>query len=106
MPDNKGLTDGEVLRGVRDLVSKGKIKWTYHVEVQMADRRLDRGQVKECLLKGNFVERPVKPNRPGPIEYAFRMRANVDGEQIDVAASLQPETHVVVITVFDPNKWS
>lgn len=103
MPQHR-LTDGEVLAGVRDLVSRGKIKWTLHAKERMAKRKYDTSQVKECLLKGRFSERPTIPNRSGPIEYVFRMYADVDGEPIEAAASFLPETQVLVITVIDPDK--
>jgi hypothetical protein len=106
MPKNQGLTDGEVLGQVRDLVRNGCLKWTLHSEERMAERGYDHEQVKECLLKGNFTERPVIPNRPGPIEYSFRMSAVVDGSSMHVGASLVPETRVVVITVMDSQHWS
>lgn len=102
MPEG-GLTDAEVLREVRALVSQGRISWTHHIEEQMAARGISKDQVKECLRTGNFEERPTVPNRPGEVEYAFRMRAKVEGEQIRVAASLVPNRRVVAITVFDPD---
>jgi hypothetical protein len=97
----KPLTDQEILDGVRDLVARGKIGWTDHVEDQMTARGYHRGQIKACLARGGFTERPTIPNRSGPIQYAFRVEASVDGERIAVAASLIPEKRVVVITVFD-----
>lgn len=103
MPQDS-LTDGEVLAGLRDLVSKGKVRWTLHAKERMAQRKYDPSQIKECLLKGRFSELPTIPNRTGPIEYAFRMYAEVEGDPIEVAASLIPETRVVVITVLDPDK--
>lgn len=99
-----GLTNAEVLEQVRRLVREGRIRWTRHIEEQLAERRLAKDQVKECLLTGYFEEEPTIPNRPGDIEYSFRMRAKVDGEQMAVAASLIPETRVVAITVFDPER--
>lgn len=99
------LTDLDVLHGVRALTAKGKIRWTDHVEQQMADRGFDKLQIKSCLAKGRFTEQPTIANRPGPIQYAFRMEATVEGQSIGVAASLIPEEKVVVITVFDPTIW-
>src|SRR5438309_32487 len=96
-----GLTDAEVLEQVRRLVSQGRIRWTVHIEQQMAKRGIAKDQVKQCLMTGYFEERPAVPNRPGEIEYAFRMAAKVDGEQVRVAASLIPNKRVVAITVFD-----
>lgn len=106
MPENKELTDGEVRQQVRDLVGKDKISWHPHVEERMAKRGYDRGQIKECLVRGIFSERPTIANRRGPIQYDFRMRGTVDGDQIEVGASLIAESHVRVVTVFDPNGWS
>lgn len=95
------LTDSQVLNEMRALVCRGKIKWTVHAEERMAERGYDRGQVKQCLLSGHFIERPVIPNRAGDIQYKFTMQANVDSEAIHVVASLEPEKNVVVITVID-----
>lgn len=86
------------------MVGQGRITWTRHIEESLAKRGLAKDQVKECLRIGNFEESPVIPNRSGDIEYKFLMRAKIDGEQIRVAASLIPETRVVAITVFDPEK--
>lgn len=97
------LNDVEVLNRARALVSKSKIVWTRHVEERMTERGFDRSQVKECLLSGAFNERPHIPNRFGSIEYKFTMVACVDGERIEVAASLVPDQHVVAITVIDIN---
>jgi len=97
------LTDGEVLRGVRELSANGKIRWTDHSEDQMAARGFDRGQIRKCLQCGYFSEDPAIANRSGPTQYKFTMRAMVDGQEIAVAASLIPEARVVVITVFEPN---
>jgi len=97
------LTDGQVLVGVRDLVGQGKIAWTFHARERMAERGVDSGQVRECLLKGSFSESPVIPNRGGPIQYTFTMSARIDRENIPVVASLFPESKVLVITVLDPN---
>lgn len=103
MPQQR-LTDGEVLAGVRELVGMGKVKWTPHSRERMAQRKYDSDQIKDCLRTGYFTERPSIPNRPGPIEYKFTMRASIDGDFIEVAAALLPETRVLVITVIDPDK--
>lgn len=101
MPHNT-LTDAEVLEQVRRLVGQGRIKWTPHIEEKLKERGLAKDQAKECLRIGYFEETPFIPNRPGDIEYKFQVRARVDGEEIRVVASLIPESHVVAITVFDP----
>lgn len=97
----ESLTDNQVLEEVRVLVRQSKIRWTYHAEQRMAQRGYDRGQIRQCLLSGYFIEEPFIPNRSGEVEYKFTFRANVDGETLDVAASLIPEKSVVVITLFD-----
>ena len=97
------LTDDQVRTEVKSLVHAGKVAWTRHSEEKMAERGIDKGQVKECLENGSFTERPTVPNRFGSIEYKFRMESIVDGETLAVAASLIPDSKVVVITVFAPN---
>ena len=99
-----GLTNAEVLEQVRRLVGQRRVTWTRHLEEMLAERGLAKDQVIDCLRIGYFEEDPVIPNRAGDIEYKFRMRATVDGEQISVVASLIPQTRVVAITVFDPEK--
>ena len=103
---NEGLTNNQVLEGMRALVRQGKISWKKHAEKRMAERGYERGQVKQCLLSGHFVEPPVIPNKGGEIQYEFKIHANVDGMAIDVVASLVPETKVVVISVINPNSRS
>lgn len=103
MPHHNALSDAEVLKKVRELVGDNRIAWRLHAEEKMASRGIDKGQVKKCLLSGRFDERPTIPNRRGDIQYEFRMFANVDGESINVVASLVPDKNVVVITLFDPN---
>lgn len=95
------LTDNEVLAQVRGLATRNKVGWTYHALERMAQRGFDKSQVKECLMRGAFTENPTNPNKSGDIEYAFRISANVDGDPISVAASLCPDSKVVVITVID-----
>ena len=95
------LTDAEVLEQVRRLVGNGRIRWTKHVQERMEQRGISKDDVKQCLRTGFFDERPTVPNRPGEIEYSFRMAANVEGRHLRVAASLLPETRVIAITVFD-----
>lgn len=97
------LTNDQVLHGMRILVRQGKIKWTVHAEERMAERGYERGQVKQCLLSGSFIEPPHIPNRAGDVQYVFKMHANIDSEAIDVVASWVPEKKVVVISVIDPN---
>lgn len=97
------LSDAHVLHGVRDLASKGKIAYTNHAEERMAERGYDRSQVKECLIKGNYSESPYIPNSNGDIEYKFKLHANIDGERIEVVATLKPELRIVVITIIDPD---
>lgn len=99
----KTLSDAEVLKKVKQLVSANKIRWTTHAEKRMAERGIDKGQVKKCLLSGRFNEGPTISIRPGDIQYEFRMFANVDGESINTVASLFPDKNVLVITLFDPN---
>lgn len=96
----KPLSDAEVALEIRQLASANKIRWSQHVEERMAERGFDKGQVKECLRKGVFTERPTIANRPGEIQYVFRMEACIESESIAVAASLYPATKLVVITVF------
>lgn len=93
------LTDNQVLDETRILVRKNKVGWTIHAEERMAERGYERGQVKQCLLSGHFIEQPTIPNKGGDIQYKFKLHASVDGEDIDVVASLFPKTKVVVITV-------
>ena len=95
-----GLTDDEVLRDVRLLVGRPSVAWSRHAEQRMAERGISKVEVKRCLQLGHFDERPTLSNRPGPIEYSFRMVFRVDGETIAVAGSLVPSTRVVVITAF------
>ena len=99
-----GLTDGEILKQVRDLVAKGKVVWTGHSEQRIAQYGLAREQITDCLLRGIYEDNPVVPNRTGPLQYSFRMRCRMEGVVIRVAASLYPDSHVVVITVIDPRE--
>lgn len=92
------LTDGQVLQRVRDFVSKGRIKWSLHAEKKMAERGYGKDQVKKCLLGGQFTENPHQPNRAGPIEYKFTMAATIEGRGIEVVASLNPDSKVLIIT--------
>lgn len=94
------LSDQDVLTQVRDLVGQGRVSWTWHALERMAERCIDKSDVKECLSNGIFAERPHVPNRGGDVEYAFRMQAVVDGEGLAVVASLVPSTRVVVISTF------
>lgn len=98
------LTDNQVLDEVRILVRQSKVGWTKHAEVRMAERGYERGQVKQCLSVGYFVEQPHIPNKGGELQYKFTLEGSVDGEAIRIAASLIPERKVVVITVIDPNE--
>jgi hypothetical protein len=98
------LTDAEVRAQVRALVISGNVEWTDHAEMRMAKRGIDKGQAKQCLRSGYFVERPHFPARRGPLQYEFSMRANVDGRAIEVPASLIPDRQVVVITVKVPRR--
>lgn len=95
------LSDQEVERQVRQLARQGRNRWTTHAEEKMAQRGISKDQVKQCLTAGYFEERPTISNRPGDIEYKFRMAAIVDGEPIRVVASLNPSSAVVVITLFE-----
>ena len=96
----QGLSDGEITEQVRRLVSQGRIQWLPHALSQMADRGIAKDQVKECLQVGYYEEPPTVPNRGGAIEYKFRMAAKVDGDQLQVVASLVPDSKVIVITAF------
>lgn len=102
----EGLTDTQVLDETRMLVGQGQIRWSAHAEQRMAERGYERGQIKECLLSGYFIEPPTVPNMGGNLQYKFRIHGNIDGEAIEVVASLVPENRVVVITVIDPNSQS
>lgn len=93
------LSDSEVFQKVREFVAAGRIAWKIHAELRMAKHGFDKGQAKQCLLRGTFYERPHCPNRPGPIQYEFTMRCMVDRRPIEVVATLKPELHVLVITV-------
>lgn len=97
------LTDDEVLRRVRLLVSSGgRVIWTHHAEERLAQRGYEKSQVRECLIRGTFVETPYQPNRFGAIEYKFCMQTTIGGEPIEVVASLDPNNNcVTVISVFD-----
>lgn len=100
MPPYQELNDTDVLNQVRDLVRKNKTIWTGHVKEKMAERKIDSGEIKECLLKGRFTEKPHLPNSFGQIEYKFQMGACIDGEELLVVASLIPEDAVVLITAY------
>lgn len=104
MPPFQPLSDAEIAAQVASMASKNQIAWTKHVEKRMAERGIDKSQIKECLMRGRFTEKPTLPNRSGDIEYVFRMEAVIESENIAVGASLMPEKRVVVITVFDPTK--
>lgn len=99
----ESLTDHQVLTEIRALARQSKVGWTRHAQERMAERGFDKGQIKRCLASGNFIEQPYIPNRNGELEYKFTLSAHVDGEIINVAASLIPEKKIVVITVIDPN---
>lgn len=98
------LSDSQVLALVRALVQAGKLRWTYHAEQRMAQYGFDRGQVKQCLQSGFFSEAPYVANHAGAVEHKFTMSGRGDGIPMRVAASVRPESHVVVITVIDPHK--
>ena len=96
------LTDSEVLTAVQTFARQSKIGWSTHAQERMAERGFDRGQIKQCLSLGYFIERPHIPNRGGELEYKFTLEGNVDGECINVVASLIPEKKILVITVIAP----
>lgn len=95
----KPLTESEVLADVRRMAASNKLVWSAHAEDRLCERGLDREQIKACLLKGNFVNKPYVPNKPGEIQYEFKMKAKIDSEQISVVASLRPEKNLIIITV-------
>lgn len=95
------LSTPEVLSEVRRLVRAGKVAWTHHAEMRLAERGFDRSQVKGCLLAGGFKEPPIIPIGGGSLGYEFKMAANIEGEAIAVVACLYPEKNVVVISVMD-----
>ncbi len=97
------LTDNEVRDEMQALVRNGKVRWREHAEERMVKHGYDKDQIKRCLLSGYFVERPVIANRTGASQYKFTLRAKVDGETIEVAASLTPKSKVLVITVINVN---
>lgn len=97
------LSDAAVLSGVRDLVGQGRLRYSIHAEDRMSERGYTRQDVRQCLRSGCFVQRPFVPNKPGSIQYEFRVHAVVEGREIDVVAALNPAEAVVVITVIDPN---
>lgn len=103
MPPFTPLSDNDVATQVAALTKGNLIKWTDHAEQRMKERGIDKSQVKECLMKGSFGERPHIPNRFGDVEYKFRMEAVIDSEPIAVVAVLKPEDKVLVITVIDPS---
>ena len=98
------LTDAEVAEQVRQLAKASRVVWTTHAEQRLAQRGIEKSEVKECLRRGTFLERPFIPNRFGDVEYKFTMGATVDAEDIAVTASLVPDKKIVVITVFDPTE--
>lgn len=100
MPPSQLMTDGEVMAEVRRLVSQGRIAFTDHVEQRMAQRGIGRDEVRACLATGHFFERPHVANRPGRVNYRFGMESVIDGDRIAVAAALDPEREVVVITTY------
>lgn len=93
------LTDSEVLQNVREYVAVGRVAWAPHAQRRMADHGFDKDQAKQCLLRGQFYERPHTPNKLGPIQHVFTMRCMVDHRPVEVVATLKPELHVLVITV-------
>lgn len=93
------LNDQQVLSEVRRLVSIAQVSWGHHAVVRMAERGLSKGEIKECLLKGYFIERPHVPNQ-SEMQYKFTMFATVEGLDLTVVASLYPNTKVVVITAY------
>ncbi|WP_445928442.1 DUF4258 domain-containing protein [Methyloversatilis sp. NSM2] len=97
------LSDAAVLSEVRALVSKCHLRYTVHAEERMSERGYTRDDVRQCLQRGGFVESPSVPNRPGAIQYVFRIHALIEGREIDVVAALNPADAVVVITVIDPS---
>lgn len=103
MPQEQ-LTDNQVLNEVLALVKEGKVAWTQHVQERMAERGYERGQIKQCLSTGYFIEKPYIPNIGGELQYKFMLEGKVDGEAINVVASLIPDKKVVVITVINPNQ--
>lgn len=97
----KQLTDAEVLAEVKLLASAQKLAWTEHSEARAEQRGFDKSQIKECLMKGRFSERPTMTNKTGDVEYKFRIDATVDREKIAVVACLIPSKKILVITVID-----
>jgi hypothetical protein len=96
---NQELTEAQVTEQVRALARQRKIRWSAHAEDRMELRGISKDQVCECLLKGTYVEAPCIANKQ-QFQYEFRMQATVDGDQINVIASLIPQSHVTVITSF------
>lgn len=92
-------SESEIRAQVKELVARGAVHWRHHAELAMAKRGWSRDQVKAGLVRGAFDERPHQPNRSGPVQYEFTVRALIDGEQIFIAASLIPADAVVVITI-------
>lgn len=95
------LNNNKVLSQVRKLTAENKIEWTLHSEEKLAERSIGKDEVRECLLKGFFFkEFPIISTKSAEINYAFLMRARVEGQFLNVKASLYPEKKVLVITTF------
>lgn len=99
------LKKSEVLKQVKELVLAGKLFWSSHSEDRLDQRQISRQEVTEVLLNSqDFDAPPCTETKYGRVVYKFSMAAQVGTKRIGVAASLDPQKKVVILSAWDVNK--
>lgn len=95
-PEN--LTRTMARAKVRELVKdSANVSFTSHVRERMAERRVSRRQIGNCLAMGHVPEDPYV-NIHG--NWQFNMMQIVAGVRLEVGVAIEWPTGIIVITVF------
>ncbi|OHB73878.1 MAG: hypothetical protein A2Z25_09955 [Planctomycetes bacterium RBG_16_55_9] len=87
-----------VLNRVRDSVRQRRYIMTYHARREMLHDDLTIYDIERGILTGNIIERQ-KDRTTGEWKYRIAGKA-IEGGEVEVAAKLNPNGKLVIITVY------
>lgn len=89
-----GMSRAEALRIIRQAAAdSARVFFTRHAEARLRERKITRGQVLECLLRGAVVEGPAPSLRGGS---ECTMERMVAGDRVKVAIVIDDDGDLVI----------
>src|SRR5579872_226999 len=99
VPLHKAPSRSEAESIIKELTSRGAIRWSRHCNERMKERDITMQQILNCLSKGKVVEEPFLSHKDGG-GYETAIEKCTAGDWLRVVVCIKFNEKLLIVTVY------